>query len=294
MFIKPPNLLRKISWNLRKPIAGLFLPFFMMLSMPLSAEIPLASQASAGNGKALVFLDDQAERSVTRERKLAEFRYNTGTRVVFTYDETSQEYGLLQEGVIGESEPLVVGPVESLLEVFLEIAPQNAAVPEKLLSEPLSGMDLSSELNFRKISKSPVTASQLTLPITTTVAAAGQGCFSSYYSWSDWHDNATSGLAPKTYYASSFGGKKRYADSYVLNCTPEGSPSYLWARHRIYYKKANGKYKKHFDGKVAPWHWQSKHKGSIKRWRKIIYDDNWNSSPSCGSCEYTREGRFHN
>jgi hypothetical protein len=48
--------------------------------------------------------------------------------------------------------------------------------------------------------------------------------------------------------------------------------------------------------KVAPWHWQAKHKGSIKRYRRVRYDDNWKSSTNClsGGCKYTREGRFHN
>jgi hypothetical protein len=124
-------------------------------------------------------------------------------------------------------------------------------------------------------------------------AAAGQSCYDTYYGWWDWHDAAQAGLAPKTYGSSSFGGKRRYTDSYVANCTPAGSGSWLWARHRIYYKDF-GKYKKQFEGKVAPGHWQEKTKGSVKRYRKVSYDDGWSSSPNCGDgdCKYTREGRF--
>ena len=94
-----------------------------------------------------------------------------------------------------------------------------------------------------------------------------------------------------------FGGKRRYTDSYVANCTV--GEDYLWARHRIYYKKANGNYKKHYERKVSPLHWDAESKGSVKRYRKVLYDDAWNSAANCGSltrhpCMYTREGRFAN
>lgn len=135
----------------------------------------------------------------------------------------------------------------------------------------------------------------LQLPITAGVEPrAGQTCQSTYYAWWDWHDAAIPGLAPKCYYASSFGGKKRYSQSYVANCVPEGSPSWLWARHRIYYKDAFGNYINHFEGKVPPGHWQAKSKGSVKRWRRVCYDDGWDSLPTNPSLKYTREGRFTN
>jgi hypothetical protein len=134
------------------------------------------------------------------------------------------------------------------------------------------------------------------MPISSSVtpAAASQSCSSTFYSWWDWHDNANPGLPPKEYYSSHFGGKKRYTQSYIYNCVPMGSGSWLWARHRIYYKNSSGNYKKQFEGKVQPWHWQAKTKGSIKRYRRVIYDDGWNSSPSNINLRYTREGRFTN
>lgn len=230
------------------------------------------------------------------ERTLADLRYDTGARVVFSYDESSGDFGLLQEGRIGESAPLVLGGVESLLEVFLDITPAGTPVPELLLAEQPAGGNLLAEAAGREVSPAPVVAKDLRAPTDTPLSTAASPCFATYYSWWDWHDNAVAGMAPKTYYASSFGGKKRYSDSYVANCTPSNYPDYLWARHRIYYKNAFGNYKKHFEGKVKPWQWQAKHKGSVKRYRKVSYDDNWNSSPSCGggACKYTREGRFHN
>lgn len=229
------------------------------------------------------------------EYTLAEFRYKNGLRVVFSYDAVSRDFGLLQEGRIGESAPLVHGEFDTMLEAYLAIAPANLPIPEELLDEAADCKDLTAEVRARAISPTCVTASELELPLASpAVTAASQTCFSTYYSWWDWHDDAEPGLAPETYYTIEFGGKKRYSQSYIRNCTPAGSGSWLWARHRIYYKKANGTYKKHFEGKVAPGYWQAKTKGSIKRWRKVSYDDGWNSSPSNDSLKYTREGRFRN
>jgi hypothetical protein len=202
---------------------------------------------------------------------------------------------LLQEGLIGRSGPLLSGAINSLLAAFLSITPEDVPVPQLLLAETPSDIDLSAKLNIREISPSRVTASQLELPITIRVRMEPQSCTSTYYPWFDWHDAAVVGLAPKTYYSSDFGGRVRYAGSYIYNCTPPGSPSWLWARHRIYYYSGVFGYIKHFEGKVPPGHWQEETKGSVKRYRKVAYDDGWDSSPNCGlDCKYTREGRFHN
>jgi hypothetical protein len=250
-------------------------------------------------GQETLLEDIQDKRLVARELTLAELSYKSGMRVVFSYDESSGEYGLLQEGLIGESDPLVDGEIDSLLATFLAITPENVPVPELLLAEAPSDRNFSAQVDIRKVSPSPVNASQLELPITTTVKRERKSCPSTHFSWFNWHDSAVEGLAPKQYYSSQFDGKNRYTDSYIANCTPVGSPSWLWARHRIYYKNVIGNYVKHFEGKVAPGFWQEATKGSVKRYRQVAYDDGWNSSPNCGAsagieCKYTREGRFYN
>jgi hypothetical protein len=247
---------------------------------------------------ALTSIDGADDESMSPQRELAELQYKVGIRVVFSYDEDSQEYGLQQQGLVDRTGPLVRGEFESLLEVFLAITPSSVPVPRLLLVEnPDSTLP---DLGRRTITDSRVMATGLEVPLTISPSpAASQSCFDTYYDWWDWHDPAAAGMAPRTYYASEFSGKRRYSDSYVANCTPADSPSWLWARHRIYYKNAFGNYKKHYDSKVAPGHWDAEHKGSlVKRYRKVTYTDGWNSSPNCGglvgiTCKYTREGRFH-
>jgi hypothetical protein len=231
----------------------------------------------------------------TVEYTLAEFHYKNGLRVVFSYDELSNDYGLLQEGRIGECSPFQHGDIRTLLEVYLAIAPEKQPIPEELLEEGAQRTDFMTAVRARGISSAHITVTGLEFPITSPlIPATSQTCSSTYYSWWDWHDPATPGMAPKIYYASTFGGKKRYAESYIFNCVPAGSGSWLWARHRIAYKNWRGKYVTHFEGKVAPGTWQEKTKGSIKRWRRVWYDDGWNSSPSNSNLKYTREGRFRN
>jgi hypothetical protein len=275
-------------------LVGLFSTPFSALAVPDSGNSELRQA-----GQETLLEDIQDKRLVAREFTLAELSYKSGMRVVFSYDESSGEYGLLQEGLIGESDPLVDGEIDSLLATFLAITPENVPVPELLLAEAPSDRNFSAQVDIRKVSPSPVNASQLELPITATVKRQRNSCFSTNFSWFNWHDSAVEGLAPEQYYSSQFDGKNRYTDSYVANCTPAGSPSSLWARHRIYYKNAIGNYVKHFESKVPPGFWQEKTKGSVKRYRKVAYDDGWNSSPNCGAssgiqCKYTREGRFYN
>jgi hypothetical protein len=229
---------------------------------------------------------------VDREIVLADLGFLNGVRAVFTVDEISTEYGLLQQGQMGRNGPVAAGTTRGLLVTYLAITPRDVPVPERLLAEHPTGTQLPPELASRTIAPGPVFATDLAAP---PAPMAVQGCFDTYYGWFDWHDPAAVGMAPKTYGSSGFGGKFHYTDSYVANCT--SGPSYLWARHRIYYKNAFGNYVKHYESKVPPLTWEAKSKGSlVKRYRKVTYDDGWNSSPSCGSlthpCRYTREGRF--
>ncbi|NEP88878.1 MAG: hypothetical protein F6K18_19675 [Okeania sp. SIO2C2] len=229
------------------------------------------------------------------EYTLAELHYKNGLRVVFSYDEISNDYGLLQQGRIDECVPFSLDEYDTLLEAYLSMTPKDMPIPEELLEEETKREDSISTIKDRSTSPICVVANQVELPVISFAStSASQSCFSTYYSWWDWHDSATPGLAPKTYYASSFGGKKRYAQSYIANCTPSDWGSWLWARHRIYYKNASGNYKKHYDSKVKPGFWEAKTKGSIKRWRRVAYDDGWNSTPNNSDLKYTREGRFRN
>ncbi len=228
--------------------------------------------------------------------EIARFDIGDSHRLTFSYEEETGDLALLQEGRLGEGRPILPGrDLPTIAEVYLHIADSKLPVPEELLEESRDSAELFQRLSGREIATEGIRSTAVSEEFRAeTQAAAGQTCFSIYYSWWDWHDPATPGMSPHAYYASQFGGKKRYSQSYIANCTPAGWGSWLWARHRIYYKKSNGKYKKHFEGKVAPSHWQAKTKGSIKRYRRILYDDGWNSSPSNASLKYTREGRFRN
>jgi hypothetical protein len=281
-------------------LIGLSYAPFSALAVPDSANPKLLQVVQE------TLLDDvQDDRLVAHERTLAELSYKSGVRVVFSYDEIWGEYGLLQEGLNGENDPLVDGEVTSLLATFLAITPDNVPVPTLLLAEAPADMDLSAQINIREVSPSLVKASQLELPITATVRRNHLSCNGSYFPGSDWHEDVVqdlpgdaSALPPKQYYSSDFDGRVRYANSYIFNCTPAGSPSWLWARHRLYYKFA-GTYIKQFEGKVAPGLGQAVTRGKAKWYRKVSYDDGWDSSPNCGyltgiNCKYSREGRFNN
>ncbi|WP_157250237.1 hypothetical protein [Nonomuraea typhae] len=223
---------------------------------------------------------------------LAQLDYTTGLSVTFTDSRPSDDVGMVQTGMIGRAPLIVRDNGDSLLQTFLEITPPDVAVPRRLVED--HGADLPPELARRRITGDPVTAGGLTAPA-SAVNSGTAACNVSWYSWTLWDDAGVPGLAPTSYTTFDFGGfKERYADSHVINCTPQGSPSTLWARHRIYYRNALGNYVKHFDSLVPPWHHQEATKGSIKRHRKVSYDDGWNSSPNCGggTCVYSREGRF--
>jgi hypothetical protein len=239
--------------------------------------------------------DDEEEADV--DVSLAQLRYTNGLLVTFTDSYPSNDVGMAQLGRIDRAPLFARDEEDSFLETYLEITPTVVAVPQRLVDD--HGTDPPPELRLRQITSSPVVADGLTPPQVASISGAAS-CNLYHYNWYDWHDAGFPGMPPETYYASQFtSDKQRYSDSYVANCTPDNYPSYIYARHRIYYKNVWGNYKKHFDSKVPPWHHQYVEKGSVKRWRKVSYDDGWNSSATCGAlgsgiCIYTREGRFHN
>ncbi|MCG5218926.1 hypothetical protein [Streptosporangium sp. KLBMP 9127] len=272
-----------------------------MVAVSLLALAGLAAPAPASFAQSTVRpapagIDRSAADPVEPEDTLAELTFVNGVRVVFSHSESSREYGLLQEGAEDENAPVVALPVGSMLKAYLDATPGHLPVPRLLLDEPREDSTPPPDLEGRTITASPVVARGLAVPRSADHAStvSGQGCYSTLFAYFDWHDNAIAGMAPKTYYSSDFDGKTRYSNSYVANCTPVGSPSYLYARHRIYYQNVSGNYVKQFDGQVPPGHWQAKSKGSVKRYRAVAYSDGWNADPSCGggSCKYTREGVF--
>ena len=189
---------------------------------------------------------------------IAEFSYRNGHTIKFSYDEVSNDFGILQEGGVNESTPVIFDEFNSILDAYLSVAPENLSVPEEVFQEKTIGNDYREKIKDRSIATSCIIADNFA---NAPTAAAGQSCYSNYYSWWDYRESAQPGMFPKTFYASSFTVKKqRYAQSYVFNCAPSNYPSWIWARHRIYYKTIWGYYKKHFDDKVKPSKWQAKTK----------------------------------
>lgn len=244
---------------------------------------------------------DNGDRLEMNEYILAKFAFKNGLQVEFSYDEESGDYGLRQHGNIGESAPIIIPESETLLDMYLAITPNNLPIPEELLDEGQASRNFLTKIKTRAYSSEYLVADQLELPNTIPVMAINDlttrsscSCYYTYFPWWHWHDGPTPGLAPTCYYSSSSGGKRRYTDSFIANCVPVSWPSWLWVRHRIYYKNWFGNYVKHYECKVPPGEWDKKTKGSIKRYRRVCYDDGWNSSPSNLCLKYIREGRFRN
>ncbi|HFC30492.1 MAG TPA: hypothetical protein ENJ44_05560 [Oceanospirillales bacterium] len=227
----------------------------------------------------------------TQEQKLAEFRYKNGMRIVFTYDQANEEFGLMQEGLNGVSSPIITGDIENMLDTYLMVAPLDAPVPE-ILFQLSNNYSNKLDVTTRELTQSVVRVNQLYAD-NYEKAPTYTDCDNYHLSWFHWFDPGQPGLAPKTYYSSSYGGKFKDIKSYVQNCTPKATPSYIWARHRVYYKLGNT-YIKQAEAKVAPGHWNVLHRGNSRQYRRVKYDDGWNSSPSCSNCVYTREGRYFN
>ncbi|MFI6513430.1 hypothetical protein ACIBCT_37990 [Streptosporangium sp. NPDC050855] len=225
-----------------------------------------------------------------REIPLAHIEYTTGLTVSFSDSQPSNEVGMSQLGIIGGAPLIDWERSNSYLQTYLEITPPDVPVPQRLVDD--HGTDLPAELRGRRITSEPVTVRGLTAPADAVLSAS---CTAEHWGWHQWHDNAQAGLAPKSYTTHDFGGfKERRAESFIFNCLPLGSPSHLWARHRLYYWNGTSWWK-HAEVKVAPGLQSEKVKGSlIKRHRRVTYDDGWGSSPNClmGTCKYTREGRF--
>lgn len=263
--------------------------FNLRLSLVISATLVSLLLAACGS-TADRSEPGQPDPDLTNEVTLADLKFDNGMRVVFSYDEALQGYSLSQRGSVGESVPFVVREYDSLLALFLDITPNEVAVPELLLAEPKLTGQAVSRIENRSLSADVVTAELLETP--GTLKTSGVSCGDTYVTGAHWNIPVQHTPAPKTYYSWSYGGKFKYVDSFLINCTPSSYAVSNWARHRIYYKNALGGYVKHFELKVPPWHWDIETRGNpvVNRHRKVIYDHNWN--PSCGSCKYGRQGKF--
>jgi len=229
---------------------------------------------------------------------LAELRFATGARALFTRDRGTGEYALVEEGPIGRSAPLSA-PAGGLLSTYLNLTPPGTAVPAALIGETdrasLGAADRAA-LADRPTTRSTVRS--------TGLSGAGQGatrraapkCAVPYYDASDWRDEAVVGLAAKTYDTADFAGKVRYVESYLINCTAKTQPATRTARHRLYDRPTIGDpWTLRFEGTVAPGFWQAAWRGtSNKKHRAVSYDDAWTAGGGCAVCTYAREGRFTN
>lgn len=261
--------MRTVSWR------RLTLPLALLITMPaLAAQGP----ATAAPERAGV-TSELAE----PEQLLAVLNYTNGVAAEFTYGLESQDFGLVQAGEVDANSPVVRDGGESLLESYLEITPHTVPVPRLLIQSHPDGQPLPRELSSRTLSDETVRVKGLTAPLQ---AQSTQGCWDLYWNTYHWFDVAAypspnqDTTAAKTYYASQVGnGKmKQYAYSYVANCSSIG------VRHRVYYK-SGGEYFKHFDKEVGFFKWNAVKRGSVLRWRKVVYN---------ASLSYTRSGRFMN
>ncbi|MEU4530156.1 hypothetical protein AB0F49_18175 [Micromonospora ureilytica] len=227
-----------------------------------------AAPASAAGGPSSAVYDDEP---VDREIELARLGYQNGVRVVFSRDAESGDWGIRQDGAMGRNAPLAYDDKQGILQTYLTITPRSVPVPRELLSEPPAGTPTPPELAYRTIAAKVVVADDLAVPTSSGMAkAATMTCWDLYWNSYNWaelpgYPNPGSVWHPsKTYYSSDFGGMKMYSYSYLANCGG-------YARHRIYYKSA-GDYYKHHDYEVAADHWQAVKKGSVHRYRKVVYD----------------------
>ncbi|MGW2222438.1 hypothetical protein ACWCSD_46240 [Nonomuraea sp. NPDC001684] len=253
----------------------------------VAAAMLLAPSPATATAKAAAPAAEESDREIV----LAQLDYTTGLSVTFTDSVPSDEVGMVQTGMIGRAPLIVLDDEDTLLETYLEVTPPDVAVPRRLVED--HGADPPAELQRRRITSEPVTAGGLTAPA-SAVRSGPASCTWSIFGWTLWHDDGVPGLPAKSYSTFDFGGfKQKIAESYVANCTPPGSTTNLWARHRVYYRNALGNFVKHFEGIVPPGYAQAvTKKGKIKRHRTVSYDDGWNADPACFTCLYSREGRF--
>lgn len=244
---------------------------------------------------------DELESSEAESYTLADIHYNGGLRIVFLYDEATDEYGLAMEAqtdTLGQTGAFFFSDYGTPLEAFLALTPQALPIPEELLAFQVihKNCRILPHIEERGIASECIFGQyDLSTHALNPEAPRIQTCTSAFYNWSHWLDSAKVGLAHKKYFSSEFGGKCFRADSYIYNCLPLNAPGHLWARHQFTYKNAGGNYVVQFSQKALPGGAVTFKsyplRGAVKRYRMIYYDDAWGGSPNT-IAKYTREGRF--
>src|ERR1700742_612349 len=97
----------------------------LALGLPLTGQELPAPALQGALGLELLPAQHADGASAAREYMLAELQYKNGLRIVFSYDEDSKDYGLLQTGRIGESTPLARDRFDTLLDAYLAFTPVN-------------------------------------------------------------------------------------------------------------------------------------------------------------------------
>lgn len=217
----------------------------------------------------LPLIEDPEDLLLGDAEMLADLRLESGVQITFSYDPALGEYGVNQSGFVGESGPMTVGQSDTVLGLFLAATPKRVPIPRRLAGEPDLPSELAERIATRDVTDDSVVVDELDWPIAQAGGVVRSG--------SCWDETLT---MPKTFYSAHYGGARRFCISSVINELPTGYPSYLWVRHRIYYKQFNH-YNKHYEKKVGPGQWDLEvKKGSIKRHRRAIYDIAWVQQPA--------------
>ncbi|TCB96846.1 hypothetical protein E0H26_14670 [Micromonospora zingiberis] len=250
-----------------------------LVVLPMLATAAPASAADALRPGAV------GDEPVDREIELARLSYQNGVRVTFTRDAESGDWGLREDGQVERNAPLVDDDERGMLAAYLSITPASVPVPRELLAEPAPGTPTPPELAGRSIASSLVVADDLAVPSSDGTAARKiTSCWDLYFDPYHWAElpgypvPASVHHPAKTYYSADFGGRALYAHSYLANCNGGNA-----ARHRIYYRQTDGDYVKHHDFFVPSWTWQKVTKGSVYRFRAVLYDGAWGD---------TRNGKY--
>ncbi|MFJ6672228.1 hypothetical protein ACIQMJ_14055 [Actinosynnema sp. NPDC091369] len=253
------------------------LPIVPATAAPATAATP-SSTASDPDA------DEPSDRLVT----LAALTFRGGTNVEFARGAETGDFVLRQWGEDGVNAPVVPQGVTSLLDAYLRITPVELPVPAALVDTADTAPPGLAE---RRRVDGPVTATDLAVP--EGGAAVRAACWKDHFANPTWSEN-DKGMAPREYRSADFGGKFRYAGSAILNCTPKGSPSALWAKHRMYRSLTAGiTGVRLVNVAVPPGGWDDEviHGFTLGRYFTVRYSDGWNSSPSC-TCQYHRQGVF--
>lgn len=250
--------------------------------------LPLVPATAGPATASTVASDPDPDEPADRLVPLAGLTFRGGTNVEFSRGAETGDFVLRQWGEDGVNAPVVPRGVTSLLDAYLKITPVDLPVPAALVDTADTAPPGLAE---RRVVDGPVTATDLAVP--EGGAAVRAGCWKEHFANPTWSESYQ-GMAPREYRSTDHGGRFRFAGSAILNCTPKGSPSDLWAKHRMYRSNAAS-----ITGirlvnvAVPPGGWDDAviHGFLAGRFFTVRYNDGWNSSPNC-TCQYHRQGVF--